>query len=395
MRHVDNKIFFERQHGSLQLPHLDRGRTPAKDLQDIAEIITQLSRTVGIPVVPPVQDQVYIDPNKTSLAFIEPYVPCSVRVLQDCFDPEAQLRQAVHWQDLGPLHGDVTVHPIPEFRSTAIGGAIAHYLGELARAGNRASLDSQEVVYSKLPTIFIGNAAPRTNEPQKTGAPFIYARLGFNIFYFGTNSDELGCLKPFLVGNPRKINIDECNTYRSRFLGKRVAEWRAGNTDNFGDELPSQLIPPAPRGAILFLDNFGNVKLNFTGRELENLVGPLKDLSPDKPVRLRIKFDNKEFLIAQVVRKLEDGKNGDLLLAVGSSRANLGREDLDNSVDCYLKGNADGCSAAGQFLQQLNIPVAPGTPKHLLPLPGHTVAIEKIRPPFSNLEIGILVSHLG
>lgn len=395
MRHVDNKIFFEREHGSLQLPHLDRDSTPARDLQQIAEIILQLSKTVGIPVVPPVQDQVYRDPNKTSLAFIEPYVPCSVRVLQDCFDPEAQLRQAVHWQDLGPLLGDPTVHPIPEFRSTAIGGAIAHYLGELARAGNRASLDSQEVVYSRLPTIFIGNAAPRTNEPQKTGAPFIYARLGFNIFYFGTNSDELGCLKPFLVGNPRRVNIDECSTYRSRFLGKRVAEWRAGNIDNFGMEIPAHEIPPVPRGAILFVDNFGNVKLNITGRELEQLVGPLKHLSAEKPVELRIRFSKDKFLPAQVVRKLEDGKNGALLLAVGSSRANLGRDDLDNSVDCYVKGNKDGVSAAQLFSEKLELKVAPGTPRHLLPVPGSVISLEKIPPHLSNCDLGILASILG
>jgi hypothetical protein len=315
--------------------------------------------------------------------------------MQDCFDPEAQLRQDVHWQDLGPVHGDVTVHPIPEFRSTAIGGAIAHYLGELARSGNRGLLNSQEVVYSRLPTIFIGNAAPRTNEPQRTGAAFIYARLGFNIFYFGTNSDELGCLKPFLVGNPRRVNIDECTTYRSRFLGKRVAEWRAGNTENFGGEIPSQLIPLAPRGTILFVDNFGNVKLNLTGRELEDLVGPLKALSSDKPVRLRIRFQNGDFLPARVVRKLEDGKNGELLLAVGSSRANLGSEDNDNSVDCYLKGNTGGKSAAGLFLEQLKLQVAPGTPKHLLPLPGHTVTLERVSSEYSNNQLGILASILG
>lgn len=345
-------------------------------------------------LAPEVQDQVFVD-TPSRIAFLEPYVPASVRVLQDCYDPEAQLRQSVHWQNLGTLHGNIVVHEVPEFRPTAIGGAIAHYLGELARNGYRGLLGNQEVVYSDLPVIFIGNAAPRTGTPMQGGAPFVHARLGFNIFYFGTNTEELGCLKPFLIGNPREIFVDECSTFRSRFLGKRVAEWRVGDLSHFGSEIAVESISTGARGAILFVDNFGNVKINLTGRELEALVGATLDSLGQKPMHVRIHCGNGRSVRAQVVRKLEDGKNGSLLIAIGSSRANLGRDDLDNTVDCYLKGNPDGRSAAQVLLETLHLEVSAGTPRHLFPLPGQVLSLERTTGDISQKDLGILASLLG
>lgn len=308
-------------------------------------------------------DQICVD-SKSGIAHLEVFQKFSLITLQDCHDPEAKLRQIVHLQKIPGIDNGFAILPIPQFNPYAIGASVSSFLGELAKNGKTVNLDGkQQVVYSDKPTVFISNAAPRDKDAGQSGAPFIFARLGYNIFYFGTNSKELSFLKEFIVGPVFGLEIKECTTYRSRFLAARVAEWAKRDFSNFSARINLDFIDDLQPGAIRCADNFGNLKLNL-------------DKSFLKGVNDGDKFDvcyNNQKIQAVYRAKLEDGHNGELILSAGSSSGSISGESC---LDLYLKGNTDGQTAASLVSRALGISYDLTQPAHLQPaLPGTVLKV--------------------
>ena len=113
-------------------------------------------------------------------------------------------------------------------------------------------------------------------------------------------------------------------------------------------------------------DNFGNLKTGF--RVKDEII---QDIPSGESVFVKI---NGRIGVARTASKLQDGLDGKLLLAMGSSIHDL--NDLSNhQMDLYVKGVATGDNATLRFFPQFtNI-----SPHDLAPVAGTKIEIAQVK----------------
>lgn len=319
-------------------------------------------------------------PIEEQVEFIDgiPYVnkekvAVEIREFQDCKGAETEVRSDEHYGNLGLLGPlGIKSYPIPMLSPDSIGATLASIIGEIVDIREKSKqepfiLENGTVsAIRQRPLVILANSAPRRDSdhnPGKAGAPFVFARLGHNIFYFGTNSVELGYVKDHINGEVREVPIRGSNTYRSRKLPERISRWRKGDMTFFGSIQPAENINLVQNTAIRIADNFGNVK---TGLRVNDPV--VQKVFQHEMVFIKI---NGRISVARTAAKLQDGGDGKLLFAKGSSIHDT--SDLENhQIDLFVKnGKVD--SVVGRFFPEYKYLAA-----DLAPVAGSAIEISPV-----------------